>query len=34
MITVFCDRVFAMNAMKGRNREPPMDIREMDDLAK
>lgn len=34
MITTFCDRAFSENAMRGRNREPPLDIREMDDLAR
>lgn len=34
MITTFCDRAFSENAMKGRNRETPLEIKEMDDLAR
>ena len=34
MIVTFVDRAFSDNAMRGRNREAPLAIKEMDELAR
>jgi len=34
LITRFCDRMFSKNAMRGRNREPPLTITEALDVAR